>query len=54
MKTVPALGRLRREDLEFKSSLGSVMRQREEEGEGKREGRREEEQTAGSAHTWFW
>lgn len=39
IETVPALDRLRWEDLEFKSSLGYVMRQRKKEGEGKKEER---------------
>lgn len=55
IETVPALDRLRWEDLEFKSSLGYVMRQRKKEGEGKKEERWERggEQTTGSFHTWF-
>lgn len=37
--TVPALGRQRWEDLEFISSLRYVMRQRKNDGEGKKEER---------------
>lgn len=53
MKIGPALGRLRWEDLEFKSRLGYTVRQRKEGVGEKREGQRERRKNRQQVVVWF-